>query len=102
MHAWQFCNGRLPVGKAAMLSRMEDVHGYSTRAARSALYLSTRDQQWVGYRVPVEWAGLAEAPKGVVFLSAFKGGLRRGFLESYGLFVCVDWWCDVCGGVGLG
>ena len=100
VHAWRFWNGRLPEGQAAMLSRVEDVHGYSTRAARSGLYLSTRDQQSVGYRVPVEWAALTEAQRGAVSLSAFKGGSRRGFLVSYGLYVCVDEGCTVCGGMG--
>ena len=100
VHAWRFWNGRLPEGQAAMLSRVEDVHGYATRAARSGLYLSTRDQQSVGYRVPVEWAALTEAQRGAVSLSAFKGGSRRGFLVSYGLYVCVDEGCTVCGGMG--
>ena len=101
VHAWRFWNGRLPEGQAARLSRVEDVHGYSTRAARSGLYLSTRDQRSVGYRVPGEWAVLTEAQRGAVSLSAFKGGSRRGFLVSYGLFVCVDGGCTVCGGGGL-
>ena len=101
VHAWRFWNGRLPEGQAARLSRVEDVHGYSTRAARSGLYLSTRDQRSVGYRVPGEWAALTEAQRGAVSLSAFKGGWRQGFLVSYGLFVCVDGGCTVCGGGGL-
>ena len=77
---------------------MEDVLGYATRAARSGLYFSTRDQQSVGYRVPWEWAALTEAQRGCVSLSAFKGGSRRGFLASYGLFVCQKVGCDVCVG----
>ena len=55
----------------------------------------------MGYRVPVEWAALTEAQRGAASLSAFKGGSRRGFLASYGLFVCVDGGCTVCGGGGL-
>ena len=35
VHAWQFWNGRLPENQAAMLGRCGDVHGYSTRSARS-------------------------------------------------------------------
>ena len=101
VHAWRFWNGKLPEGQAAMLSRVEDVHGYATRAARSGLFFSTRDQQLVGYRVPGEWAALTEAQRGSVSLSAFKGGSRRGFLASYGAFVCREVGCDVCGGVGV-
>ena len=98
VHAWRFWNGKLPEGQAAMLSRVGDVHGYATRAARSGLFFSTGDQQSVGYRVPWEWAALTEAQRGCVSLSAFKGGSRRGFLASYGLFVCRKVGCDVCVG----
>ena len=98
VHAWRFWNGRLPEGQAAMLSRVEDVHGYATRAARSGLFFSTRDQRSVGYRVPSEWAALTEAQRGSVSLSAFKEGSRRGFLASYGSFACRDRGCGVCGG----
>ena len=81
-----------------MLRRVGDVHGYGTRAAGSGLFLSTRDHCSVGYRVPVEWASLSEEQRGAVSLASFKGGSRRGFLDSYAAFVCVDEECDVCGG----
>ena len=79
-----------------MLRRVGDVHGYATRRAGSGLFLSTRDQRSVGYRVPVEWAALSEGQRGMGSLAAFKGGSRRGFLASYGRFVCVDRGCGVC------
>ena len=82
-----------------MLRRVEDVHGYATRAARLGLFFSTGDQRSVGYRVLAEWAALSEAQRGVGSLAAFKRGSRRGFLESYGRIVCCDRKCEVCGGV---
>ena len=81
-----------------MLRRAGDVHGHATRFARSGLYLSTRDQQSVGYRVPTEWASLSEALRGVGSLAAFKRGSRGGFLGEYGAFVCRRERCEVCGG----
>ena len=98
VHAWRFWNGKLPEGQAAMLSRVGDVHGYATRAARSGLFFSTGDQRSVGYRVPGEWAALTEAQRGSVSLSAFKGESRRGFLALYGSFVCRKVGCVVCVG----
>ena len=95
VHAWRFWNGRLPEGQAAMLRRVGDVHGHATRRAGSGLFLS-RDQRSVGYRVPVEWAALSEGQRGMGSLAAFKRGSRRGFLASYGSFVCVDRGCGVC------
>ena len=83
-----------------MLSRVGDVHGFSTRSAGSGLFVSTRDSRAVGYRIPKEWAALTEAQRGVGLLAAFKGGLRRGFLGGYGSFVCRDGACGVCGGCG--
>ena len=38
VHAWQFWNGRLPVGQAAMLGRVADVHRYGTRSAGAGLH----------------------------------------------------------------
>ena len=99
VHAWRFWNGRLPGSQAAMLGRAGDVHGYSTRSARSGLYLSTRDHRSVGYRVPKEWATLSEGQRGVGSLAAFKRGSRGGFLAGYGSFVCGVAGCRVCGGV---
>ena len=100
VHAWQFWNGRLPENQAAMFARTGDVHGHATRAARSGMFLSTRDQQSVGYRVPKEWAGLTEGERGAASLAAFKRGSRAGFLAEYGASVCMDGGCKVCGGDG--
>ena len=76
-----------------MLSRTGDVHGHVTRAARTGMFMSTRDHRSVGYRVPREWAGLSEAQRGMGSLVAFKGASQAGFLAGYGAFVC-----GVCGG----
>ena len=83
-----------------MFARTGDVHGHATRAARSGLFLSTRDQQSVGYRVPKEWAGLTEGERGAASLAAFKRGSRVGFLAEYGASVCMDGGCEVWGGDG--
>ena len=100
MYAWQFWNGRLPENQAALLRRTEGVHGHATRSARSGLFLSTRDQQSVGYRVPKEWGELTEEHRGVASLAAFKRRSRGGFLAEYGL-VCRDRKYEVCGGTGV-
>ena len=91
VHAWQFWNGRLPENQAAMFARTDSVHGHATRAARSGLFLSTRDQESVGYRVPKEWAGLTEEQRGAVSLAAFKRGSRGGFLGwVWGVCLCEE------------
>ena len=98
IHAWRFWNGQLPENQAAMLSRVGDVHGHATRAARSGLFLSTADCRSVGYRVPKEWASMTVKMREVRSLAAFKGGSRRGFLGEYGAFECRDVACVVCCG----
>lgn len=76
--------------KDAKVGRVADVHGHATRAARTGLFLSTRDHRAVGYRVPTEWGTLSE----VGSLGAFKRGSRAGFLAGYPL--CVGLWAVVC------
>ena len=98
VHAWRFWNGRLPVGQAAMLSRVTDVHRYGTRSARGGLHLTSRDHGSVGYRVPVEWASLSDDQRGMGSLAGFKRRSRDGFLASYGAFVCAVRDCYVCRG----
>ena len=97
-HAWRFWNGRLPGNQAAMFSRTGDVHAHATRSARSGLFLSTRDQRSVGYRVPREWSLLSEAQRGATSLAALRRVSRAGFLAGYGAFVCDLGGCGVCGG----
>ena len=80
-----------------MLSRVGDVHGNATRAARGGIHVGTRDLWSVGYRVPVEWAGIAAGEREVGSLGAFKRGSRAGFLGEYGAFVCDVPGCGVCG-----
>ena len=95
VHAWQFWNGRLPENQAAMLGRIDGVHGYGTRAARVGLYLSTRDHRSVGYRVPKEWATMTEVQRGAGSLGAFKRRSRGGFLSGYAGFRCAGG-CGIC------
>ena len=98
VHAWRFWRGRLPPNQAAMLGRAGDVHGHATRAARSGLFVSTREHRAVGYRVPVEWGSLSEAQRGVPSLAAFRRGSRAGFLAGYASSVCAVSGCGVCAG----
>ena len=98
VHAWRSWRGRLPANQAAMLERVGGVHGHATRAARSGLFLSSRDHRAVGYRVPTEWGALSEAQRGVGSLGAFKRGSRAGFLAGYGSSVCREVGCGVCAG----
>ena len=95
VHAWQFWHGRLPENQAAMLGRIDGVHGYRTRAAGTGLHISTRDHRSVGYRVPKEWATLTEAQRGIRSLVAFKGVSKGGFVTDYASFRCRG--CVVCG-----
>ena len=96
VHAWRFWNGLLPVNQRAMLVRVEDVHGYGTRSARTGVHVSTRDHGSVGYRIPGEWATLEEDQRRAVSLAGFKRGSRVGFLKGYGAVVCGG--CYVCRG----
>ena len=98
VHAWRFWNGRLPTNQAAMLSRVGEVHGYGTRAARGGLHLGGRDHGSVGYRVPTEWALLGSDHREMGSLAGFKRESRRGFLDGYRSNVCVVRGCYVCGG----
>ena len=101
VHAWRFWRGRLPENQAAMLGRIDGVHGYGTRSARGGLYLSTRDHGSVGYRVPKEWATIGEAQRGVASLASFKRWSRAGFLAGYAGFECRVAGCGVCAWGGV-
>ena len=102
VHAWRFWNGKLPPGQAAMLGRVGDVHGHATRSARSGLFLSTRDHRSVGYRIPKEWATVAEVQRQLGSVAAFKRSSRAGFLAGYGGFECRVGGCRVCARGGTG
>ena len=81
-----------------MLSRVGSVHGHATRAARAGIHVGTRDHRSVGYRVPIEWAGMTTGEREVGSLAAFKRRSRAGFLGDYATFVCRVAGCGVCGG----
>ena len=81
-----------------MLHRVGDIHGHATRAARAGMHVGTRDHRSVGYRVPVEWAGMTGELREAGSLAAFKRRSRAGFLGEYGSFVCAVGECAVCGG----
>ena len=96
VHAWQFWQGRLPQGQAAMLGRVGDNHEHNTRAARSGLYLSAREHRLVGYRVPKEWATIPEGLRGLGSSAGFKRKSKLELLNQYKVFVCEDLGCRVC------
>ena len=102
VHAWQFWQGRLPQSQAAMLGRVEATHGHNTRAARAGLYLSAREHRSVGYRVPKEWATLAEGLRGMGSSGGFKKRSKQDLLSRYSDLVCEDQGCRVCRGQAEG
>ena len=81
----------LPENQAAMLGRIEGVHGYGTRSARGGLYLSTRHHGSVGYRVPKEWTTVGEAQRGWRPLRLLRGGRGLGSWLSMG-GLSTGWW----------
>ena len=97
LHGWKYWNGRLPPLQAAMFQRVEERHGYGTRAARGGgLAMGTADHRSVSYGVPAEWGALSEEERGARSLAAFKRRSRASFLEGYGGFVCRVVGCRVC------
>ena len=97
VHAWQFWNGWLPENQAAMFQRVEDTHGYSTRAARNEIS-RTRDTNSIAYRVPKEWASLPDSIKEARALTAFKNQSKRQMIRQYENFDCVQAGCRICQG----
>ena len=97
-HAWRFKNGCLPDNQAKLLSRVEDVHSHNTRAARTGVYISSRDHRVVGFRVPKEWDTLPQELKLTKSFTAFKKKSKEGFLREYREFSCSTQDCYVCGG----
>ena len=49
----------------------------------------------MGYRVPREWAAMAEAQRGAVSLGAFKRRSKGEFLSVYAGFRCLGD-CGIC------
>ena len=96
IHGWQFWNGELPTGQAAMLQRVKDTHGYSTRSAGSKIAVSARDQGSISYRLPKEWDTLTEEGKQVKSLTAFKRNSKNSFIGKYKGFRCDITVCRVC------
>ena len=91
VHGWRFWNRQLPENQAAMLSRTGDVHGHATRFAGSGLYLSTRDHQSVGYRVPRSGLCSLRHSGGLGRWLRSNGGQGGGFWVSMGR-LCVGRW----------
>ena len=96
VHAWRFWSNWLTAHQAAMLERVDQVHGYGTRGAGAGLYVSTRDHKSVGYKVPREWGVLSPKLRGTGSLMALKRKSRAGFLLEYQKFECGVRDCYVC------
>jgi hypothetical protein len=86
LHAWKFCNKRLPDGQMATLRRLDELHGYGTRSARSRLVVGSGDHRLVAYRVPAEWRTLTEEQRWMRLVGFFKRSSKGDFLVQYGLF----------------
>ena len=101
MHAWQFWNGRLPEGQAAMLEKTADTHRYTTRAAGCGISLKTRDQSSIGYRAPKEWSALPGEIRKLKSSSSFNKRSKSNLIEQYKGFECRIVGCGSCwfGGV---
>jgi hypothetical protein len=54
LHAWKFCNGKLPDGQMAIPRRVDGLYGYGTRSARNDLVVGSGNHSLVAYRVPAE------------------------------------------------
>jgi hypothetical protein len=102
LHAWKFCNGRLPDGQMATLRRVDELHGYGTRSARCRLVVGSGDHRLVAYRVPAEWRTLTEEQSGIGSVGGFKWSSKVVFLVQYGLFQCRVAGCWVCGNRSAG
>ena len=88
--------------QAAMLGRVEATHGHNTRAARAGIYLSAREHRSVGYRVPKEWATLAEGLRGMGSSAGFKTRSKLDLLNRYSDWVCEDQGCRMYRGQAKG
>jgi hypothetical protein len=97
LHAWKFCNGRLPDAQMATLRRVGESHGYSTRSARSGLVVSSGKHRLVAYRVPAKWHTLTEEQRRMRSVGGFKRSSKGDFLVQYELFQCRVLECWVCG-----
>jgi hypothetical protein len=102
LHAWKFCNGRLPDGQMATLRRVNESHGYGTRSARSSLVVGSGNHRLVAYRVPAEWRTLTVEQRGMRSVGGFKRSSKGDFFVQYELFQCRVPGCWVCGARSAG
>jgi hypothetical protein len=80
LHAWKFCNGKLPDGQMATLRKVDESHGYGTRSARSGLVVGLGNHRMVAYKVPAEWRTLTEEQRGMGSMGGFKRSSRGDLL----------------------
>ena len=73
------------------------MHEHATRSAGSGISVLTRDHGSIRYRMPREWATVADDLKECRSLDSFKGTSKRQLIEQYGRFECGEVGCLICG-----
>jgi hypothetical protein len=81
----------------ATLRRVDGLHGYGTRSARSGLVVGSGNHRLVAYRVLAKWRTLTEEQRGMRLVGGFKRSSKGDFLVQYELFQYRLPGCCVCG-----
>ena len=92
--SYQMSRGLLPSGVAGFLRGTH--HGYSTRGARSNLFVSHSDCRSIRSIAPKIWNPLPLRMKQSPSISSFKEASKLGLLAPYGSFVCSVPRCRSC------
>jgi hypothetical protein len=80
IHAWKFWNGRLPGGQMVTLRKVDGLHGYGTKSARSGLVVGSGNHKLVAYRVLAEWHTLTKEQREMGSVGGFKRSSKGDFL----------------------
>ena len=94
VHAFRMYRGMLPGGMAAFMDKVS--HGYSTRGARSNLYVSHSDCKSIRSIAPKIWNPLPLGMKQSPSIASFKEASKLDLLAPYGSFVCSVPRCRSC------
>ena len=94
VHAFKMFKGVLPGGMVGFMDKVS--HGYSTRGARSNLFVSHSDCRSIRSIAPKIWNPLPLRMKQSPSISSFKEASKLGLLVPYGSFVCSVPGCRSC------